>query len=206
MRVAYKPLDERDYLRSQQYNNHNILTLGSGIGDINIFRDRRLKRGSNAFTNLIFKWGKKVIPFLQKYLLPEAKEFTKNMAGDVISGNSSVKQAFKQRGKQSLKNVGQRILRGEGGRRRRKKRKGVKRIGCKKKLGSGKKKKKNIRKKKKTARRKKTVRGGAKKTNNRKKKRLVLKKKKKHSKSLSLKGVDCSRPSMKKFCKKDIFS
>ena len=131
MRVPFKPLDERDYLKSQQqHGNHNILTLGSGFGDITIFRDRRLRRGSNAFTNLIFKWGRKALPFLQKYILPEAKEFTKNMAGDIISGNTSAKQAFRQRGKQSLKNVGQRILRGEGRRRRRK---GVKRMASKKK-------------------------------------------------------------------------
>ena len=140
MRVPFKPLDEKDYLKSQQqHGNHNVLTLGSGFGDITIFRDRRLKRGSNAFTNLIFKWGKRALPFLQKYILPEAKEFTKNMAGDIISGNSSAKQAFKQRGKQSLKNVGQRILRGEGRRRRRK---GVKRIGSKKKNWLWKKEKK----------------------------------------------------------------
>ena len=138
MRVAFKPLDERDYLRSQQHGNHNILTLGSGFGDITIFRDRRLRRGSNAFTNLIFKWGRKALPFLQKYILPEAKEFTKNMAGDIISGNTSAKQAFRQRGKQSLKNVGQRILRGEGRRRRRK---GVKRMASKR-IGCGTKKKK----------------------------------------------------------------
>ncbi len=201
MRVPFKPLDERDYLKSQQqHGNHNILTLGSGFGDITIFRDRRLRRGSNAFTNLIFKWGRKALPFLQKYILPEAKEFTKNMAGDIMSGNTSAKQAFRQRGLKSLKNVGQRLIRGEG---RRIRGKGVKRMASKRKIGCGTKKKKGKRSKSKKRSYPKKRRGGAIK---KKKKRLVVRKKKKHSKSLSMRSVDCSRPTMKKFCKKDIFS
>ena len=200
MRVPFKPLDEKDYLKSQQqHGNHNVLTLGSGFGDITIFRDRRLRRGSNAFTNLIFKWGKRALPFLQKYILPEAKEFTKNMAGDIMSGNTSAKQAFRQRGLKSLKNVGQRLMSGEGRRRRAK---GVKRMASKrKKIGCGTRKKKGKTLKKRTGKKKR--RGGAIK---KKKKRLVVRKKRKHSKSLSMSSVDCSRPTMKKFCKKDIFS
>ena len=69
MRVAYKPLDEKEFLKTQEYYRHNnILTLGNGIGDINIFRDRRLRKGSGVFTDLIFKYGRKLMPYLQKYL------------------------------------------------------------------------------------------------------------------------------------------
>ena len=130
MRTTYKPLNERDYLRSQlQYGHNNILTLGNGIGDITIFRDRRLRRGTGAFTNLIFKYGRKILPHLQKFLWPSIKEFSKNVAGDVISGDTSIKQSLKNRGKQSLKNVGERIMRGGGKKRNRRRRRRVKRIG-----------------------------------------------------------------------------
>ena len=112
MRVAYVPLNEKDFLKSLQYGHPNILTLGNGLGDINIFRDRRLRRGSGAFTNLVFKYGRKLLPYLQKYLWPAAKEFGKNVASDVISGDTSIKKKLKNRGKQSLKNLGQRILSG----------------------------------------------------------------------------------------------
>ena len=197
MRVAYKPLDEKDFLKTQEYYRHNnILTLGNGIGDINIFRDRRLRKGSGVFTDLIFKYGRKLMPYLQKYLWPAAKEFGKNVAGDVISGDSTIKQSLKKRGKQTLKNVGSRILRGEG-------RHSIRRVGCKR---SNKKGACNTttRNKRRATIKKKVLRGGAKQKG---KKRLIVKRKmKKKSRSHSLKSLDCSRPNMKKLCKKDIFS
>ena len=147
MRTPYKPLNERDYLRSQhQYGHKNILTLGNGIGDITIFRDRRLRKGTGAFTNLIFKYGRKILPHLQKFLWPSIKEFGKNVAGDVITGDTSFKQSLKNRGKQSLKKVGERILRGEGkkiNRRRRRRRRLVKRMIGRGGLRSSKRKKNN---------------------------------------------------------------
>ena len=194
MRTPYQPLNERDYLRSQlQYGHNNILTLGNGIGDIQIFRDRRLRRGSGAFTNLILRYGKQMLPYLQKYLWPAAKEFGKNVAGDVISGDTSIKQSLKNRTKQSVKNVGKRILRGDGRKRskKRKKRKNVKRIG----------RGRNTKKRKLPVKRRRHVGGAKKKVVRRKRKTKRVKKT-----TLTMRSVDCSRPSMKNMCKKDIFS
>ena len=205
MRTPYKPLNERDYLRSQlQYGHNNILTLGNGIGDITIFRDRRLRRGTGAFTNLIFKYGRKILPHLQKFLWPSIKEFSKNVAGDVISGDTSIKQSLKNRGKQSLKNVGERIMRGGGKKRNRRRRRRVKRIG----RGGGKRSSKKKTTKKRNTR--KRIGGGKKKkpmsgnttTTTINRKRVARRRLKSHT----MKSVDCSRPSMKKLCKKDIFS
>ena len=140
MRVAYSPLNERDFLKSRQYGRVNILTFGNGFGDITIFRDRRLHRGSGPFTNFIFKYGKKVLPYLQKYIWPATKEFGKNVLSDVIGGDTSIKNSLKHRGKQSLRNVSQRILSGQGAKR-------LKRIGHHKSI-----KKRQQRKKSSTAR------------------------------------------------------
>ena len=202
MRTPYKPLNERDYLRSQQqYGHNNILTLGNGIGDITIFKDRRLRKGTGAFTNLIFKYGRKILPYLSKFLWPSVKEFSKNVAGDVMSGDTNIKQSLKNRGKQSLKRVGERILRGEG-KKRKKRRKHVKRL---KNVRGGSKKKKKVAPKKRM--------GGSKKKKKKKvisssssSRKKVVRRKKRGLKSHTMKSVDCSRPNMKKLCKRDIFS
>ena len=203
MRVAYTTLNEKDFLRSLQYSQHHpILSVGNGLGDITIFRKHRpLHRGTGPLTNIIFRYGSKLLPYLQKYLWPVAKEFGKNVAKDVMSGETSFKKSLRHRGKESLKDVGKRILRG-GGRRKRtgrvKKRTPTKGVGRPK----GKKRKGATRKKKVT------TRGGTKRKRpaSTKKGKMKVILRKKQVRSGTLKKLDCSRPKSRKLCQKDIFS
>merc|ERR1712239_83021 len=97
------------------------------------------------------------LPFIKEHFLPSAKELGKNVLSDVIAGKS-FKSSLKTRGKQSLKDVGRRIVKGTSSKRRvasilkRKKRLGINRLRRRRRKGKGRKngkKKKNLSKKKK---------------------------------------------------------
>ena len=111
MRVAYHPLDEKSFYDRLKYDN-GILSSGNGLGDITIFRRQRLHRGSGAFTNIILKYGRRILPYLQKYLWPASKQFGKNVASDMILGNASLKQSLRKHGKQSLADIGKKVMGG----------------------------------------------------------------------------------------------
>ena len=217
MRVAYHPLSEREFVERLKHDVGDVLTMGDGLGDINIFRKHRLTKGSGAFSNLILKYGKRLLPYLKKFLWPAAKEFGRDVMGDVASGDATLKSALKKRGKQSLAKVGRRIISGEGRKRRSLKRKckkgrgmkrsvrwkkGVKRRRRKRRttLGKGKAKKRHG-----GGTRKKMTNSGGRARRTRKK-RLVKKKTIIRKRRKVTGKLDCSRPSSRKMCHKDIFS
>ena len=83
MRVAYTPFNEKEFIERLKYDVGDVLSMGDGLGDINIFRRHKLSKGSGAFSNLILRYGKKLLPYLKKLLLPAAKEFGYDVIGDV---------------------------------------------------------------------------------------------------------------------------
>ena len=205
MRVGYKPLDERAFLERLKYDVDDSLTMGNGLGDINIFRKHKLHRGTGLFSDIVLKYGKKILPYLQKYLWPAAKQFGQNVARDVMSGDETLKKSLKRRGKQSLANIGSKILSGEGKRSRKllKRRAKTKLQKRKKKTKAG--RKKNTRRKRKSKHTKSKAHNlGGKRLKRKRKTNKTYRKKVR--KSSSIRKLDCSRPSMKKMCHKDIFS
>merc|ERR1711895_47906 len=103
-------------------------------------------------------------PFIKEFFLPSAKELGKNVLSVVIAGKS-FKSSLKTRGKQSLKDVGRRIVKGTSSKKRlasklkRKKRLAINRLRRRRRRGKGKgrkngKNKKNLSKKKKNKKKK----------------------------------------------------
>ena len=215
MRVAYTPLDEKEFQNSIHYAGNHI-SIGNGPGDITIFRKYKLNKGHGAITNAILKHGKRILPYLKQYLWPTAKQFGKDVAMDMLSGETTLKNSLKKRGKQSIRDVGKRYLKsrmvGEGFRR------GRGPSARRQSYINKKKKKKNPRSRSRT----KTLRRGQAKTSkfkNKKKRgqvKTTLKRKAPRSspgrgrRKIGRRGkarVDCSRrPRVAGTCPKDIFS
>ena len=212
--VAFKTLSEHEFNTISK--SFTPIITGQGQGEINIFRRYRPKQNTrgHGLMSILGQIGRKALPFIKEFFLPSAKELGKNVLSDVIAGKS-FKSSLKTRGKQSLKDVGRRIVKGSSSKRRiasilkRKKRLGINRLRRRRRhkgkgRKNGKAKKKNLSKKKKNKKKKygQGTKKSARKANRsgRKTKRRISRSKK------SLMGkAKCSRrrsPS----CPKDIFS
>ena len=115
--------------------------------DISVFKIYRKNRRGGSFWSVLKALGSKALPYINKYLVPTAKQFTRNMAGDLLGGEN-IKSALKRRSKQSMEDIGRRLLSG-GAKKRRVKRLTTRRRGkgrSKPKLGGFKKKKRKKRK------------------------------------------------------------
>ena len=116
--IAFKTLSEQDF--NALSNSFSPIISGHGQGDINIFRryrNNKLARGRGLWS-ILSQVGRKALPFLKEWVLPSAKEYGKNVLSDVMAGRA-LKSSLKSRGKESLKNIGSRIMSGKGSKRRR---------------------------------------------------------------------------------------
>ena len=114
--LPYLPLSQNEFESIIRQQNRLLV---SGDGHINIFRRYRPAKRGNGVFSFLSKYGRYALPFLKKFILPSAKDFSKNVVTDMIAGNS-LKATLKKRGKESLKDVGNRILSGAGRKRRQK--------------------------------------------------------------------------------------
>ena len=146
--IAFKTLSEQEF--NSISNSFSPIISGHGQGDINIFRRNRhngLARGQGLLS-ILSQIGRKALPFLKEWVLPSAKEYGKNVLSDVVGGKT-LKSSLKTRGKESLQNIGQRFMKGQGSKRRklsalmRKKKLALKRLRHAAHKGKGFKKKKN---------------------------------------------------------------
>ena len=116
--IAFKTLSEQDF--NALSNSFSPIISGHGQGDINIFRryrNNKLARGRGLWS-ILSQVGRKALPFLKEWVLPSAKEYGKNVLSDVMAGRA-LKSSLKTRGKESLKNIGSRIMTGKGSKKRR---------------------------------------------------------------------------------------
>ena len=115
--VAFKPLSEHEF--NTLSKSYTPIITGQGQGEINIFRRYRPVQNTrgHGLMSILGQIGRKALPFIKEYFLPSAKELGKNVLSDVIAGKS-FKSSLKTRGKQSLKDVGQRIVKGSSSKRR----------------------------------------------------------------------------------------
>ena len=218
--IAFKTLSEQDF--NALSNSFSPIISGQGQGDINIFRryrNNKLARGRGLWS-ILSQVGRKALPFLKEWVLPSAKEYSKNVLSDVMAGRA-LKDSLKTRGKESLKYIGSRIVTGKGSKKRRnrlsalmkRKRLSLRRRRRTIRKGKGKCQKKNKRKRKINRNRKnakKTYGGIRKKRSRRKSKRLGKKPKKTKRIAGSQRTVVGTRGSCSRkknpFCPKDIFS
>ena len=131
--IGFKTLSEHEFNTISK--SFTPIISGQGQGEINIFRRHRPLRNTrgHGLMSILGQIGRKALPFIKEYFLPSAKELGKNVLSDVIAGKS-FKSSLKTRGKQSLKDVGRRIVKGTSSKRRvasilkRKKRLGINRL------------------------------------------------------------------------------
>ena len=117
--IAIKTLSEQDF--NALSNSFSPIISGEGQGDINIFRryrNNKLSRGRGLWS-ILSQVGRRALPFLKEWVLPSAREYGKNVFSDVMAGRA-LKSSLKTRGKESLKNIGSRIVTGKGSKKRRK--------------------------------------------------------------------------------------
>ena len=212
--IAFKTLSEQEF--NVLSNSFSPIISGQGQGDINIFRrfrSNRLSRG-RGLLSILSQIGRKALPFLKEWVLPSAKEYGKNVLSDVMAGRA-LKSSLKSRGKESIQNIGQRIMKGKGSKKRRlsalmrRKKQTLKRLRHRIRKGKGKapknKKKKIYLKRKKG----KKSYGGLRKKRSRKTKHFG-KKNKKNKKIVRSQRTIVGRPSCSRkktfSCPKDIFS
>ena len=123
MRIPYRPLSEQQYVELLK-NNPVILTSGSGLKEINIFRKRQrgqqLRHGNGFISNIITKYGPKLLPLLRKYIFPAVKQFGKDVVNDVVTSDTPLRKSIKKRGLQSLGNITKKVVTGRGITRRKK--------------------------------------------------------------------------------------
>ena len=188
--IPFIPLSQNEF-ETLIKNQNRLLVAGQGHSDINIFRRYRPTRRGQGVLSFLSKYGRYALPFIKKFIIPSAKDFSKNVASDMIGG-SSLKSSLKNRGKQSLKDIGKRILSGAGSGVRRKRKYKLKPL---RKL-----KRKKITKSRKTRKTKRLSRN--RKTSRKSRKKYI----KRRLPTTIMKSADCSRSRKNKSCPKDIFS
>ena len=113
--IAFTTLSEHEFDTISK--SFKPIISGQGQGDIHIFRRRRPNTRGHGLMSVLGQIGRKALPFIKEFFLPSAKELGKNVLSDVIAGKS-FKSSLKTRGKQSLKDVGRRIVKGTSSKRR----------------------------------------------------------------------------------------
>ena len=126
VKIALKVLSEQEFVDILN-NQFNGLLNGGSLEDIDIFRvPRRHSLHGSGFLDIISSIGKFVLPAVKRLIVPTAAEFAHGVIDDFAQGKS-IKSSMKTRGKEGLKKIGSKILRGKGIVKRRVK-KNVKRV------------------------------------------------------------------------------
>ena len=130
--VPILPIPKKDFqdLTITEYNNYFTKTVNSGgaISDIILYQkdfdSNNLLRRGGSFWTFLGNIAKKTLPFIHKYILPEAVNFGQNLIEKTNQTNSNLtKQDLKKLSKQSLSNIAKKIAVGSGERRQKKKEK-----------------------------------------------------------------------------------
>ena len=100
MRTLYQVPSSEDYDEI-----FAIRQRGGGINDIKFYK----LRGGSIF-NVLGSLVKRSIPFLTKYVLPEALSFSNNVANEL--GHTPFRKNIKNNLAKSAKNIGRKILKG----------------------------------------------------------------------------------------------
>ena len=138
--TPFTPMKENEFLELMKLSNELGIIHGSGIKKrINIFKVYKPTQRGGSIFSILTNLGRKTLPFLRKYIFPSAQNFASNVVSDLVSGQN-IKKTFKKHGKQSLQEIGKRLV---SGGRVRKHKKRVRKLKCvRKRRGMGKYKKK----------------------------------------------------------------
>ena len=111
MRVKYHPPSENLYDVAFR-DNFTRGNTGGGLDDIRVY-----KRRGGSFLGFLGRALKTAIPFIKNLIVPEIRGFTNNVLDDV-SQNVPLRDTMKRNFKTSVKNIGTRVMRGGGKRRK----------------------------------------------------------------------------------------
>ena len=64
----------------------------------------------NLFSHIVPFAKKYLLPAAKQYVLPQVKEMGKNVASDLLSGNKTFKESFKQHGKAAFKKGAEQVV------------------------------------------------------------------------------------------------
>ena len=110
MRVSYLPPTTSQF--DVVFSSHPVSVRGGGLSDINVLKPEYYHRGGSLF-GILGSIVKKTIPFLSNYILPEAKNFARNVASD-MDQKLPFKKTIRKNLIKSAKNVGKRVMYGGG--------------------------------------------------------------------------------------------
>ena len=108
-----------DDLSITEYDNifQENSNIGAGINDIILYQkelnsNNILRRGGNLWT-FLGNIAKKALPFINKYILPEAVNFSQNLVQRQAENNANItKDDLKDISKQSIKNIVKKVASG----------------------------------------------------------------------------------------------
>ena len=120
-KVFNKDLQEKEYLKLFS-NNY----LGGGVEDIKLYSERdnyqNLFRNSHkrggGFFSFLSSIAKKSLPFIKKYIFPEAVNLGTSLLEQSNTPEGVTKKNLKDLSKQSLKNIGKKLINSGGFKRR----------------------------------------------------------------------------------------
>ena len=98
MRVVYISPSVRDF--DTLFSNR-----AGGLSDIRVYHHR-----GGSLLSVVGRFARYALPFIKSIVLPEVGNFAKNVSDDVSQGRN-FRRALKQRGVESVVNVGKRVMR-----------------------------------------------------------------------------------------------
>ena len=85
---------------------------GGGLSDINVLKSQYYHKRAGSLFGILGNIFRRTIPFLTNYVLPEAGNFARNVAQDYH--NLPLRKNLKRNVIKSVKNIGNKIMRGGG--------------------------------------------------------------------------------------------
>ena len=108
MRYAYSPISVKEF--SNVFRTEAI--SGGGLQDIKIYRPPQYYGRGGGVWSFVKGLGRKVLPFLKKYVLPGLYNVGTNVMSDVNEGRGSFKESMKRRGLDEVGDTVKRVARG----------------------------------------------------------------------------------------------
>ena len=113
---VYSDLQQEDYFRLLTGENN---LSGSGISDIVLYEKDYFPNSGNkqgaGFLSFLGSVARKAIPFISRYILPEAINFGSNLINKKRQNPDLKREDFKNEAKKSMKNIAEKVLNASGG-------------------------------------------------------------------------------------------
>lgn len=110
MRYAYIPISVEDY--DSIFNSETIPEGGGGLDSIRVYNPSGHYAKGGGLWSFIKGVGRRVLPFLKKYVLPGLYNVGSSVVSDVSQGNTTLRDSLKRRGLEEVERAAGRAARG----------------------------------------------------------------------------------------------